>query len=195
MSNPFNRPEFRNEALIGDAYRTVEKVHQHLDELLLLASRFHEVRSGNIELALDANWDLKYKYLRGEEWFVIGNLTTLVEAVSGDMDALRQALNSTDIQVNEIIGELVTVNTSISDNALAVANLADEVTNYKGTNDVAVNGLTQELATTNQTLSTANTDIDTLTQELATEKDKVTALESLVASLTSRVEALESPAP
>lgn len=195
MSNPFNRPEYRNEALIGDAYRTVEKVHQHLDELLLLASRFHEVRSGNIELALDANWDLKYKYLRGEEWFVIGNLTTLVEAVSGDMDALRQALNSTDIQVNEIIGELVTVNTSISDNALAVANLADEVTNYKGTNDVAVNGLTQELATTNQTLSTANTDIDTLTQELTTEKDKVTALESLVASLTSRVEALESPAP
>lgn len=170
MSNPFNKPEFRNEAVLGDAYRTVREVHEHLDELLLLASRFHEVRSGNIELSVDENWKLKYKYVRGSEWFEIGDLTDLVNIATASIPAM-------EIKITTLTNKNTAQDTKINENVTAISS----------TNTA--------LSTESNKVSALQTLTQTHTDTIAAMQLLITAQGDAITALTLRVQALEEAAP
>lgn len=92
MNNPLASPHFRAESQMGDYFRVVREVHANLKELKLLASNFHAVRSGNVELAIDDNLDFKYKYQLGNEWYVMANMSDLFAPLQAQINSINSQL-------------------------------------------------------------------------------------------------------
>ena len=187
MNNPLASPHFRAESQIGDYFRIVREVHANLKELKLLASNFHAVRSGNVELAIDNNLDFKYKYQLGNEWYVMANMADLFTPLQTQINSINAKLVLVDSQLSDLSGIISTINNKISgieqymaDNEIALdairaesALIRDEATAAKAKADANKVLIDAQAVTIDQQA----TNISNLNSQLVTLAARVTALE------------------
>lgn len=180
MNNPLASPHFRAESQMGDYFRVIREVHANLKELKLLASNFHAVRSGNVELAIDDNLDFKYKYQFGNEWYVMANMTDLFTPLQVQINSINAKLILIDSQLSDLSGIITTINDKISgieqyivDNEVAIAAISDEATAAKDKADAN----TVLIEAQDVIIGQQATNISNLNSQLVTLAARVTALE------------------
>lgn len=187
MNNPLASPHFRAESQMGDYFRVIREVHANLKELKLLASHFHAVRSGNVELAIDDNLDFKYKYQLGNEWYVMANMTDLFSPFQVQINGINAKLVLIDSQLTDLSGIISTINDKISgieqyiaDNEVAIAAISTEATAAKDkaeANEALIDANKVLIDAQDVIIGQQATNISNLNSQLVTLAARVTALE------------------
>lgn len=194
MNNPLASPHFRAESQMGDYFRVVREVHANLKELKLLASNFHAIRSGNVELAIDDNLDFKYKYQRGNEWYVMANMTDLFTPLQTQINSINAKLVLVDSQLSDLSGIILAINNKISD-----------IEQYMADNEIALDAIRAESALIRDEVTAAKTEadankilidankvlIDAQAVTIDQQATNISNLNSQLVTLAARVTALE----
>lgn len=120
--NPFNQVRYRGEHELGRAYMDVRRALDNLADIKFVADNIRNFRSGNIELSSEGSV-LKWKYVRGDEWFDLVDLNVIRADLEEAIDLINGTLQNINNQLdnfNDILSNQGSTLNSITQRVEAV---------------------------------------------------------------------------
>lgn len=175
---------------LGNLYPVLDELHKNLKEVTFVAQHIHSLRSGNIELGMNEDGMMQWKYTAEGDgaWRDFVNVVAITKdtviTTAGD------SINTLSEKYQTVANTVATLSDLIKANQRSINSInstLDNVANTLTTLDSSI----QQLNAKNSSQDGEIKEINTKLEQLNVLNEKIVQIEGNINSLVSRVQSLE----